>query len=145
MNPDRNFVFDTNALVSAMLFARSVPGQALFTALDCGNMLVSQKTLAELSDVLKRTKFDRYLDRADRERFLTKFVEVAIVVDFIEEIHECRDPKDDKFLEVATSGSANCLVSGDEDLLTLNPFRGIPIMTPVQFLEWISRQISEQG
>ena len=43
---------------------------------------------------------------------------------------DCRDPKDDKFLELALNGKATHIVSGDEDLLVLHPFRGIPILTP---------------
>ncbi|MBD2777542.1 putative toxin-antitoxin system toxin component, PIN family [Iningainema sp. BLCCT55] len=56
-------------------------------------------------------------------------------VEVIEDISICRDPKDNKFLEVALGGSADYLVTGDNDLLVLSPFRGIPIITPVQFKE----------
>jgi putative PIN family toxin of toxin-antitoxin system len=49
-------------------------------------------------------------------------------------IRECRDPKDDKFLELAVNGRANVLVTGDKDLLALHPFRGIPILAPAQYL-----------
>ena len=144
MNPDQYFVFDTNALVSATLFAQSVPALAFFAASDRGKILLSLQTLAELSDVLQRKKFDRYLDRADREIFLAKLVHEAAFVDVNEEIHACRDPKDDKFLELAVCGSAACVVSGDEDLLTLHPFRGIAIMTPAQFLDWVSQLIASE-
>lgn len=50
-------------------------------------------------------------------------------------ITACRDPKDDKFLELAVSGRATHIISGDTDLLTLNPFRGIAILPPRAFLE----------
>ncbi|MFQ5771845.1 MAG: putative toxin-antitoxin system toxin component, PIN family [bacterium] len=46
----------------------------------------------------------------------------------------CRDPKDDKYLELAVSGGAKFIVSGDKDLLALNSFREISILTPEQFL-----------
>jgi predicted nucleic acid-binding protein len=46
----------------------------------------------------------------------------------------CRDPTDDKFLELAVSGNADLILSGDKDLLTLHPFRGIPIVTPAAFV-----------
>ena len=52
-------------------------------------------------------------------------------------VFACRDPKDDKFLEVAISGQADVIVSGDEDLLTMNPFPGIPIITPRAFLHML--------
>jgi putative PIN family toxin of toxin-antitoxin system len=139
VNPEQYIAFDTNVLVSALLFAESVPARAFHAALDRGKVLLSQATLAELSAVLERKKFDRYLTREDREQFLTALVRDATFVEVIEEIRASRDPKDDKFLELAVSGSATCLVAGDEDLLVLHPFNGIPIMTPAQFLEWVSR------
>jgi predicted nucleic acid-binding protein len=62
---------------------------------------------------------------------------VAIRVEIIREINACRDPKDDKFLTAAVNGHADALVTGDEDLLQLHPFLGIPILTPKRFLkEW---------
>ena len=51
-----------------------------------------------------------------------------------ERIVACRDPTDDKFLELAVSGNADLILSGDKDLLTLHPFRGIPIVTPAAFV-----------
>ena len=144
MNPDHYFVFDTNALVSAALLSQSVPALAFFAASERGKIMLSQQTLAELGDVLQRKKLDRYLDRADREVFLAKLVHEATLIDVIEEIRACRDPKDDKFLALAVCGPATCIVSGDDDLLTLHPFRGIPIMTPTQFLDWVSQLIASE-
>ena len=46
----------------------------------------------------------------------------------------CRDPKDDKYLELAAAGQADVIVTGDDDLLVLDPFEGIPIVGPAQFL-----------
>ena len=59
----------------------------------------------------------------------------AELVDITERIAACRDPKDDKFLELAVSGKADLIVSGDGDLLDLNPFREIPILTPAGFVQ----------
>jgi predicted nucleic acid-binding protein len=56
------------------------------------------------------------------------------VVPITTSVKECRDPKDDKFLELAISGGASYIVSGDADLLTLHPFRGIAVITPQDFL-----------
>jgi predicted nucleic acid-binding protein len=55
-----------------------------------------------------------------------------------EEITACRDPSDNKFLEVAVAGEADLIVSGDDDLLVLNPFREIPIVTPRAFLQMLA-------
>lgn len=50
----------------------------------------------------------------------------------------CRDPKDDKFLEVAVNGAATYIITGDNDLPVLHPFRGIPIVTPRTFVDTVS-------
>ena len=68
------------------------------------------------------------------ELYLAAFIRDANVVEVTERLTECRDPKDDKFLELAISGNATCIVSGDDDLLVLNPFRGVVILTPQEFI-----------
>jgi predicted nucleic acid-binding protein len=55
------------------------------------------------------------------------------LVTVVERIAACRDPTDDKFLELVVNGHADIIVTGDLDLLVLNPFRGIPIITPIAF------------
>lgn len=134
MSSSARYVLDTNTLVSAVLFEHSVPGQAFRRALKCGEVLVSPSTLEELAEVLQREKFDRYVTAAEREEFLEAFVERATFIEPTEEIRLCRDAKDDKFLEVAVSGGAAYLISGDKDLRALNPFRSIAIVTAAEFL-----------
>ncbi len=67
-------------------------------------------------------------------------IDTNVVVAIGEEVHACRDPKDDKFLDLAVNGQATCLISGDADLLALHPFRGIAILTPAQFLQTLSQE-----
>lgn len=133
------FVFDTNTIVSALLLRESVSRQAFDLANQLGKIILSLDTIAELNDVLGRVKFDRYIQATERFQFLALLVAEAVLIDVDVTIHECRDPKDDKFLELALSGQADCLVTGDKDLLVLNPFRGIPILTPRAFLSnpWV--------
>lgn len=128
------FVFDTNVILSAVLFEYSVPGQSLRRALDIGEVLLSRATLQELHDVLSRPKFERYVTPEEREEFIVAFVNRVSLVEITEMIEACRDPKDNKVLEVAVNGQATCIVTGDEDLRILHPFRGIPILTPTEFL-----------
>jgi uncharacterized protein len=90
--------------------------------------------LEELSDVLGRKKFNRFVTSEERDDFLETFVERAILVEVIEKVQECRDPKDDKILELALNGQAEYIVSGDKDLLVLNPFRDVKIVTVEEFL-----------
>jgi putative PIN family toxin of toxin-antitoxin system len=134
MSSSARYVFDTNTLISAVLFEHSTPGQALRRALKQGEVLISPATLEELAEVLQREKFDRYVTAAEREEFLEAFVERATFIEPTEEIRICRDAKDDKFLEAAVSGGAAYLISGDKDLRSLNPFRGITIVTAAEFL-----------
>jgi predicted nucleic acid-binding protein len=63
----------------------------------------------------------------------------AELVPIAERIAACRDPTDDKFLELAVNGHADLIVTGDRDLLALNPFRQIPIMTPADFVQGVAR------
>jgi uncharacterized protein len=134
------FVFDTNVIVSAALLAGSIPRQAFNKALDEGRILISVPVLLELAEVLTRKKLDKYLLEEERMRFLIALLKEAELVDIIEVVTDCRDAKDNKFLELAMSGKADCIVSGDEDLLILNPFRGIPVLTPREFLSGFSQQ-----
>ena len=134
MSNEPRFVFDTNAIVSALLFERSVPAQAFFAVLGQHEILVSAETVAELTEVLGRRKFDRYLTLEEREQFLIRLLIETILVEVHEELLVCRDAKDNKFLELAVAGGATCVISGDDDLLCLHPFRGIAIVTPAEFL-----------
>lgn len=133
-------VFDTNTVVSGLLFEQSKPGRALLRAFQHGEILLSQSTLQELADVLLRRKFDRYVTSSEREEFLEAFVDRATWVEPNEEIRLCRDHKDDKFLELAIGGNADFVISGDRDLLSLHSFRGISIMTSAEFLTALGEQ-----
>jgi uncharacterized protein len=129
------FVFDTNVLISASLLLSSKPRRALELALKQGKLLLSFPVLAELCEVLSREKFRRYIDEGDIRTFVAVLTREAEWVEVDMRITICRDPKDDKFLELAVSGRATCIVTGDSDLLALNPFRGIAITTPQAFLK----------
>ena len=128
------FVIDANVLVSAVLFKNSKPRKAFDKALDHGEIIISIPVLSELNKVLNRKKFNKYLLENEKKAFLALLFKEAKLEDPLAEIHICRDPKDDKYLELAVSGGAKFIVSGDKDLLVLNPFREISILTPEQFL-----------
>ncbi len=134
MMSDPHFVLDTGVIVSAVLLPRSVPRQAGDLAFARGIVLASAETIDELDEVLRRPQFNRYLREEERLLFLAAFIRDATVVDVTERVTECRDPNDNKFLELAVSGNAASIVSGDDDLLVLNPFRGVAILTPHEFI-----------
>ena len=119
-----------------LLLSGSIPAQAVHKAIRSGDLLFSRATLIELSEVLRRPKFDRYLEHKDRDQFMHLLGRLAIIVEVTHAVQGCRYPKDDKFLEVAINGRADVLISGDGDLLELNPFRGIPILSPRDFLSY---------
>jgi uncharacterized protein len=128
-------VLDTNVLISAVIFPSSVPRQAVGKSLRDGVVLFSEQTMDELKRVLFRSKFDRYVSREARAVFLAQLESVAEMVATVQIVRECRDPKDDKFLEVALNGEADAIVTGDADLLRMGPWRGIEIRSPADCLE----------
>jgi len=140
MTRETRYVFDSNTVVSALLFEKSSPGLALTEAFARGNVIISMDVAEEMADVLRREKFDRYVGRKIREEFLKALIRDCVHVEVSETIQACRDSKDDKFIELAVSGGASHIVTGDDDLLALHPFRGISIVTPRQFLESLAKQ-----
>ncbi|MBC8100476.1 MAG: putative toxin-antitoxin system toxin component, PIN family [Armatimonadetes bacterium] len=131
---ERHFVVDTNLVISAALQVKSTSFQALERAVKGGILLQSTATIAELLDVFQRPKFDKYTSRQLRLRFLGELSNQMRLIQITTRIAICRDPKDDKFLELAVNGHAACIITGDQDLLTLHPFRLIPILSPRDFL-----------
>lgn len=134
MTNDLRVVIDSGIAVSAVLLPRSTPRKAFDLAAARGRLLVSTATLAELDEVLRRQKFDKYIPEEKRLEFLAGLSRDALTVEVTEVIAECRDAKDNKFLELAVSGNASHILSSDGDLLAMHPFRGIPILTPQDFL-----------
>lgn len=135
MNNERRFVFDVNVLMSSLLTRNSKPEQALKKSQLSGQIIMSQAIWTELEQVIMRPKFDKYITVEERQRFLLDFVTVIEFIEITESISVCRDFKDDKLLELAVSGRAESIITGDQDLLILNPFRDIQIVTVQSFLE----------
>ena len=127
-------ICDTNLLVSAAIFPNSVPARAYEQAIANHSVAVSDETLAELSKVLNRPKIDKYIDLATRLRFLEDYRRTVLSIAVTHSVQDCRDPKDDKFLNLALSSSAHCIITGDPDLLVLHPYYEIQILSPAAFL-----------
>ncbi|MEB3211227.1 MAG: putative toxin-antitoxin system toxin component, PIN family [Leptolyngbyaceae bacterium] len=133
------FVFDTNTLISALLFKNSSPGRAFYFALERGTILLCSATISELIEVISRKKFDKYLTHDEREEFLESLLAEAEWIEVSEELKVCRDPKDDKFLSLALIGRADFIVTGDDDLLVLKSYRSINILNARDLLELFSQ------
>lgn len=127
-------VVDTNVFVSAALKSTTAPALAVRLAAERGILLKSAASEAQLSGVLARPSIGRLVAPAALA-WLTALMAAAEAVTIGERIVACRDSTDDLFLELAVSGRADFLVSGDADLLVLHPFRGIPILPPAVFLQ----------
>jgi len=131
--PVHRFVFDTNTLVSALLLPTSIPRRALDYAFDHGRVLTSVVLLQELDRVLNYPKLAPYITAAERTQFLGKLALEGTLTTISVQLLVVRDPKDNFILELAVSGSANVIISGDQDLLTLGRYDGIPIRTPTHY------------
>src|SRR4030042_5372408 len=126
MNDKPLYVFDTNVIVSALLVEQAMPARAFRAALDHGEILLSRPVLKELNEGLTREKLKPYLLPEERERFVIALLNKSIFIDIEEKIQVCRDPKDDKFLELAANGGGAWFFNGGGGLFIFNPLRGLP-------------------
>jgi uncharacterized protein len=127
-------VIDTNVLISGLFSTTSTPAKAVEKAATKAQLIATVETLRELIEKLHSPKFDRYLRRARRDALLERVASLVEIIDVLQSIRASRDPKDNKFLDAAVNGRATVIVTGDKDLLDLNPFRGIAIVTPAAYL-----------
>lgn len=126
-------VIDTNLWVSYLLFAPSPLGNKLTHILECNSYAMSDATFAELAEVLMRPKFEKFLPEGIRQGLMRKTALGAEWFTPVQTITNCRDSKDNKFLELAIAAQATHILTGDEDLLCLDPFQGICIQTVSKF------------
>ena len=127
-------VFDASALVSAAIRRGSVPSRAFFHALRSDRVAVSETMLAELAGVFARPRLARFVDPGLRDEVLALLDVSGVLFTPVECVTECRDAKDDKYLELALTAGAEVIVSGDADLLVLHPWRGVRILRPAEYL-----------
>jgi len=137
---DLRVVLDTGVIVSAILLPRSIPRQSVDISIRLGRLLFSEDTVAEVAEVLRRPKFERYISAVRRQEILLAMIEQSEIIVVARGIDACRDPKDNKFLELSVEGNATHIVSGDADLLVLKSFEGVPIRSPAEFLTTLQPQ-----
>jgi putative PIN family toxin of toxin-antitoxin system len=130
-------VFDASTLVGAALKVDSVPEQALLRAQEADVFALSAAVEAEIAEVLNRPKFAEAIPRERRERVLEILRGAAVWFEPALRITDCRDPKDNKYLELALAAGAETIVSSDDDLLVLHPWRSIRIVRPADYLALI--------
>jgi putative PIN family toxin of toxin-antitoxin system len=134
----KRVILDTNVLISAFLVSGGKPDQVLRYLLNNeSDLLFSQDSMDELITRLARPKFRKYRNDAETASYIENLTDLAVWVSLPGMLEVCRDGDDDKFLEMALIGEADCIVTGDQDLLVLHSFENIPILTPAQFLNEI--------
>jgi putative PIN family toxin of toxin-antitoxin system len=128
-------VVDTSVLVSAALKVGSPPEQALLAAITPPNRVITTQEIEdEYQDVLFRPKFSRFASILRRQWALDTILVFAEQLAVPDAVRVCRDPRDDKFLALAAAGGARVILSSDDDLQALNPWRGVQILGPADFL-----------
>ena len=133
-------VLDTNLLISAALAPQGKPRRVLTWARTNARLIASLPLLKEVRTRLERPKFRKYLSAGDAERFVLDFAAVCEKPALSGSIRVCRDPDDDMVLETAVAGRADCIVTGDQDLLVLDPFQEIRILVPANFLREVGAE-----
>jgi putative PIN family toxin of toxin-antitoxin system len=126
-----NVVFDASSVVGAALKEDSIPERALLLARSQETICLSPAVESEIREVLQRPKFHKYIADATRGRILDILGAAAVMFEPMEPVTDCRDPKDNKYLELALAAGASVILSSDDDLLILDPWRGIRILRPV--------------
>ena len=89
----------------------------------------------EIAGVLNRPRFARAIPLARRERVLEILRHAAVWFEPTVQVTDCDDPKDNKYLEFSLAAGAEMIVSSDDDLLVLDPWRGVRIMRPAGYLD----------
>jgi len=126
---------DTNILISALLAPAGKPAEVIRRlAAAEATLLLSRVTFLKLATRLARPKFHRYWTVEQMDRYLAWLAELSEWVKPSIHISDCRDADDNRFLEVLVAGEGELLITGDPDLLELDPYEGKSIMTPTQFL-----------
>ena len=112
----------------------SIPGKALKKARQTGTILISAEIASEYFAVFSRPKFEKYVSLETRLAFIENIIANSLSVEPNEKFNVCRDQRDNMFLDLAVTAGASCIISGDQDLLVLNPFNNIPIISSADFL-----------
>lgn len=127
-------VFDASAVISAALRETSIPGQALLRAEETDIFAMSDAVDAEIEEVLNRPRFATSISGVRRARILTALRNEAAWFAPSDRVTDCRDAKDNKYLELALAAGADAIISGDADSLVLHPWRGVRILRPADYL-----------
>lgn len=130
-------VLDATTLVGAVISRGSVPDRAVRHAFARDQVAVSEDTLREVVDVFARPRLGRFVVPELRDEVLALLDTRSVFFEPAERIAASRDAKDDKYFALALAANASAIVTGDGDLLVLNPWRGVRILRPAEYLAWV--------
>lgn len=130
-------VLDTNIWISFALNREGRLGKGVAKAIQSHPYAFSEATFAELTEVLFREKFDPFVSRSSRIKLLKLIGSGAEWFTPRQKLKACRDPKDDKFLDLAVAAQATHIITGDTALLALDPFQEVRILTISDFLNLV--------
>jgi putative PIN family toxin of toxin-antitoxin system len=130
-------VFDSGVLISALNF-----GGTPLAALRASYVHASVAYCAEIDNEVRRGLAGKFnWPRVNIDEALSGFADKAMLIEIAGNLSGiCRDPKDDMILECAHVAGANCIISGDRDLLILGDYAGICILTPRAFLDLMQKE-----
>jgi putative PIN family toxin of toxin-antitoxin system len=121
-------------IASATMSADGIPFAAFAKARAAQQIAMSQPVFDELAEVLHRPGLVRFVDPALRADLMDALLSATTWFTPRVSVHDCRDPHDNKYLELALAASASTLVSSDQDLLVLHPWRSTSILRPANYL-----------
>lgn len=130
----RLIVVDASVVVSAALRPSGLPRQALDHAIVRERIVLSRPVLEEMREVLGRRKFSGVLTPGTIDEMVSAMSTAALWFSPVIKVTECRDPGDDMYLELALAAEVSILISSDHDLLAMDPWRGIRILRPADYL-----------
>lgn len=128
-------VFDASSVVGAALKIDSVPARALLRAEEADVFALSAAVDSEIAEVLTRPRFARAIQAERVSHILAILRREAVWFEPVVRVTDCRDPKDNRYLELALAAGADSIVSSDDDLLVLHPWRGTRILRPREYLD----------
>ncbi len=128
-------VIDTNVWIS-FLIGKSLQGLSERIISKKVTLLFSNDLFSELIEVLQRPKFKKYFSEAAIEELMSMLYDRVTWVEIEHTFTDCRDAKDNFLLDLAVSGQADLLITGEDDLLSLNPFHGIQIISYRDFTHY---------
>jgi putative PIN family toxin of toxin-antitoxin system len=139
-------VIDPGVFVSALVAPKGTPAQLVDLLLEQRFELVtSPRLLAELTGVLLRDRFRRYVTAAEVRELIADLAAVAIVIpDPPDPAAVTRDPNDDYLVALAVAAGADALISGDRDLTDLAD-QPVPVLTPRAFIDRLDEEAPSSG